>query len=53
MTEKRLEALLLMFVEQELLLRINNDNIIDEFKTIIPHNRRLILKYFQFVILYV
>ena len=43
MTQNRLEALLLMFVEQELLSELDYDNIIDEFKNIIPHNRRLIL----------
>jgi len=43
MTQNRLEALLLMFVEQELLSELDYDNIIYEFKNIIPHNRRLIL----------
>lgn len=43
MTQKRLEALLLMFIEQELLSELDYNNIIEEFKNIIPHNRGLIL----------
>lgn len=44
MTQNRLEALLLMFVEQELLSELDYDNIMYELKNIIPYNRRLILQ---------
>lgn len=43
MTQNRHEGILLMFVEQELLSKIDYDVIIEKFKNIIPHNRRLIL----------
>jgi len=41
--QNSLEALLLMIIEQELFLQIDYDDIIDKFKNIVPHNRRLIL----------
>jgi hypothetical protein len=43
MTLNRLEGLLLMFVEQDLLAKIQYANIIKEFKNIVPFDRRLIL----------
>lgn len=43
MTQNRLEGLLLMFVEQNLLAKIQYSDIIEEFKNIVPFNRRLIL----------
>jgi len=44
MAQNRLEALLLMYVEQELLSELDYDNIMYELKNIIPYNRRLILQ---------
>lgn len=43
MKQNRFEALLIMFVVQELLSKINYGYIIDEVKTMAPHDRRLIL----------
>lgn len=43
MKKNRLETLLLVFIKSELLSQIDYDDIIDEFKTMIPHDERLIL----------
>jgi hypothetical protein len=43
MTQNRLEGLLLMFVEQDLLAKIQYAAIIEEFKNIIPFNFCFIL----------
>lgn len=43
MSQERLDALLFLFVEQELLTGIDLNDVIDEFKHLLPSNRRLIL----------
>jgi len=43
MTQDRLNALLFLFVEQELNSSGNIDSVIDEFKNVIPVERRLVL----------
>lgn len=36
MKQERLHALLFLFVEQDLTVNVNADNMMDEFKTLIP-----------------
>jgi len=43
MSQERLDALLFLFVEQELLNGVDFNDVIDEFKHLLPSNRRLIL----------
>jgi len=43
MNQERLDALLCMFVEQEVTNSINYDEVIEEFKILITGERRLIL----------
>lgn len=42
MKQNGFEALLIMFVEQKLLSPIDYNDIIDEFKTMVSHDGRLI-----------
>jgi len=44
MTQDRLNALLFLFVEQELTSSVNVDSVIDELKNLIPVQRRLALQ---------
>jgi len=43
MSQERLDALLFLFVEQELLSDIDLNEVIDEFKHFLPSNHRFIL----------
>jgi len=43
MSRERSDALLFLFVEQELLNVIDSNDVIDKFKHLLPSNRRLIL----------
>lgn len=42
MTQKRLNALLILFIEQEFLSEINVEKVIDDFKNV-PIKRKLVL----------
>lgn len=41
MKQERLDAMMLIFVEQELASQINYEDVIDEFKNLHPFERRL------------
>lgn len=44
MKQDRLDSLLLLFIEQDLLTQIDyNDDVIEEFKILVPGERRLVL----------
>jgi len=41
MKQDRLDSLLLLFVEQDLLTKIDYNDVIEEFKILVPGERRL------------
>jgi hypothetical protein len=41
MTQERLNALMFLFIEQQMTKNINYDEVIEEFKVVIPTKRRL------------
>jgi hypothetical protein len=43
MKQNRLKSLMIMYVEQELTVKVEASEVIEEFKIIIPSNRRLLL----------
>jgi hypothetical protein len=43
MSQDRLESLLFLFVEQELTISVDINNVIEELKVMTPNQRRLIL----------
>lgn len=43
MSQDRLNALLFLFVEQKMTSNVNIDKVIDQFKLMVPNERRLVL----------
>jgi hypothetical protein len=43
MNQQRLDSLIFLFIEQEITKNINYDDIVEQFKSMTPSKRRLIL----------
>jgi hypothetical protein len=48
MIQDRLNSLLFLFIEQELISPVNIDSVIDKFKNVISAERKLTLKYYEY-----